>query len=261
MDNINTSATGKTITRREIALGVLSKKIYQGDGKVARFISDDSVVKFDVSTAYHTNAEFTVNGDANWKMWFSQFDPVYIREDDLKLEGGTITVDGTTRLIATLSVDDFISLIRGRRFKVTFHPDRLAMDFRKNDKCRRFSNAGAVQKHIVKALDEERYDDVEGILKVMPMYDLAEVDAEERLISTRGCRHCDFDDIQDALLEEAMYYEEQEAYEDYWDEEAAMEDAYEEQMMEEEAAQEAYEEQMMEEAMMEEAMEEYYDGW
>lgn len=248
MENIKTSTSPKVITRRERALGVLSKKLYKGDGKTARFISNDSVVKFDVSTAYHTNAEFTVNGDRNWKMWFSQFDPVYIREDDLRLEGGTITVDGTTKLIATLSVDDFIRMVRGRRFRVSFHPDRLAMDFRKNDKCRRFNNAGAVQKHIIKALDEERYDDVEGILKVMPMYDLAEVDADERLISTRGCRSCSPEDFEDVLLEDAMYYDEQEAYEDYWDEEEAMEEAYEEQMMEEDA-------------MMDAAMEDYYDEW
>jgi len=262
METINTSARTKTIGKREIALGLLSKKIYTGDGKVLRFMSDDSIVEFKVESAYSTNAEFTMNGDRNWKIWFSQLDPVYIREEDLKLEGGRITVDGNTKLIATISVDDFINMVRGRKFKVSFHPDRLAMDFRKNEKCRRFSNAGEVQSHIEKALNEERYDDVKGILKVMPMYDLVEVGAVAAVRNTVGCGYCDLD--EEALLESAQFEYEEECYDDYWEEEAA-EQAYEEAMMEEEALQEDYEMAMMEEeAAMEDAYYEdecYYDEY
>ena len=65
----NLPPNSRLITKRKIALGILSKPTYR-DLEIKRYLLNDEIVSF---TIYHQNndfnAEFIINDDKNWRIW------------------------------------------------------------------------------------------------------------------------------------------------------------------------------------------------
>lgn len=69
----------REITKRELALGALSKKIYNGDYSEVRYMDEGEVVAFEVlNKKSEFNWEFYLNGDRSRRIWFSQLNGYYL---------------------------------------------------------------------------------------------------------------------------------------------------------------------------------------
>ncbi|MBR0533962.1 MAG: hypothetical protein IJK19_04650 [Bacteroidales bacterium] len=163
------------ITRRDIALGILLKPIYSGDGLCARYMENDSVVSFHlVNRRNDFNAEFSINGKTNHKIWLSQLNHIYLDAGNLDYHSGKILYkNGNEQILAGMKVDDFIKATEGRKFVVKLCTEYYAIDFW-NPKCNALRNAREVRDYIAAAFAEERYDDVYGMTKIMTLYSLIE---------------------------------------------------------------------------------------
>lgn len=166
----------RPITKREIALGLLSKPFYRGDYSCERYMSDGDTVSFQM-LKYNSdyNAEFTINGDSRRKIWLSQLNPMFLAAEGRGLHCGKIIYkDGSEKLLANILVYDFLEAVDGKRFKVETHGGLYAID-RWCSKCQGIGTYGKIRDYICDALDEERYDDVKGMTKSMTCYVLREV--------------------------------------------------------------------------------------
>lgn len=166
----------RLVTKREIALGLLSKPTYHGDYSCERYMSDGETVSFQVLKHNSDfNAEFTINGDNSKKIWLSQLNPVYLAAEGRSLHCGRIVFKGgREQLLGNMLVNDFIDAVDGKRFQVVAHGDLYAID-RWAPMCRSLGTYGEIRDYICDALDEGRYQDIQGMTKSMTCYDLYEV--------------------------------------------------------------------------------------
>lgn len=173
---MNLPPNTRLVTKREIALGLLSKPIYRGDGSCERYMSDGETVSFQVLKHNSDfNAEFTINGDPCKKIWLSQLNPLYLAAEGRSLHCGKIVFKGGgEQLLGNMLVNDFIDAVDGKRFQVVAHGDLYAID-RWSPKCQSLGTYGEIRDYICDALDEGRYQDVQGMTKSMTCYDLYEV--------------------------------------------------------------------------------------
>lgn len=85
----------RPVTKREIALGLLSKPAYPGDYSCERYMSDGEIVNFQVLKRNSDfNAEFTINGDPSKKIWLSQLNQLYLAVEGRSLYCGKIVFKG-----------------------------------------------------------------------------------------------------------------------------------------------------------------------
>ena len=166
----------RPVTKREIALGLLSKPAYRGDYSCERYMSDGETVSFQVLKRNSDfNAEFTINGDPSKKIWLSQLNQLYLATEGRGLHCGKIVFKkGNEQLLGNMLVNDFMDAVEGKRFQVITHGDLYAIN-RWSPKCRSFDTYGEIRDYICDALDEGRYQDVQGMTKSMTCYDLYEV--------------------------------------------------------------------------------------
>ena len=169
-------AGSRPITKREFALGILRKPIYKGDYSTERYMEQDEEVRFKlINQKSDFNAEFTLVGKPYRKIWLSQLNHVYLDAEELQLSCGVIYFkSGETRILAGMLVNDFLEATEGKKFQVRVIDGLYAIDFWDN-RCRALGTAGEVREYILKAFDEDRYEEVEGMTKPMVCYSLIEV--------------------------------------------------------------------------------------
>lgn len=173
----NTEQNGHIITKREIALGALSKPVFRGTDECERYMNHGDVVSFLLSKQNSDfNAEFTLNGDAKRKIWLSQLNRVYLAAEGRELYTGLIRFkNGNTDCLAVYQcVNDFLEVTKGKQFRVSVTDDLYAID-KWADKCVQLGTYTAIRDYICDALDGQRYNDVVGMTKSMVCYSLTEV--------------------------------------------------------------------------------------
>jgi hypothetical protein len=166
----------REITRRELALGALSKSTYNGDPGVIRYMENGQVVSFDVFCRdSYLNWEFYLNGDKNHRIWFSQLDGVYLFREGNSAYSCRLRLKSspTGEAIIKFSPGEFWEKVRGKQFRVSVTSDMYQID-RWHKKCQGKKYLQLVRE-ICTALDEGRYSDVEGMTKPKPLYMLTEV--------------------------------------------------------------------------------------
>lgn len=88
----NLPPNSRLITKREIALGILSKPTYR-NLEVKRYLLNDEIVSFAI---YHQNndfnAEFIINDDKNWRIWLSQLNNFFIPAEEKVIYQGSVTL-------------------------------------------------------------------------------------------------------------------------------------------------------------------------
>ena len=93
---------------------------------VQRWMDEGDIVSFsDPRSQGLYNAEFKINGCANWLIWFSQLYTLFYTGD---LDNGSVCSfklkDGSYVFPSELSFDKFWKEIEGKRFKVSIDPKR-----------------------------------------------------------------------------------------------------------------------------------------
>lgn len=165
----------RAISKREIAMGALSKSIYKGNHSEIRYMDNNAKVSFDVlNMKSDFNWEFYINGDQTHKIWFSQLSGVYMFREGSDLYGGILSLKGKEpKLLALLSPSEFWDNVKGRIFNVSIETDKFIIDFW-HPNCQGRS-AGSLAKEIDAALNEGRYDYVKGMTKPKTLYNLTEI--------------------------------------------------------------------------------------
>ena len=165
----------REITQRELALGALSKKIYNGDYSEMRYMDQGEIVSFEVlNMKSDFNWEFYLNGDRSRRIWFSQLNGYYLfREGDDVYTCALILKDSAPEHIPFLSPEEFWLKVKGKKFRVSLDTEKFEID-RWHQKCQGRMVLELV-KEICKALDEGRYSDMKGMTKAKTIYTLEEV--------------------------------------------------------------------------------------
>jgi hypothetical protein len=165
----------REITKRELALGILSKKFYHGDNSEIRYMDQGEIVSFDLyNKKSDFNWEFYLNGNKSRRIWFSQLNGYYLfREGNDVYMCALVLKNSEPESIAFLSPEEFWSKVKGKRFKVSLDNDKYEID-RWHPRCQGRTVLDIVTE-ICKALDEERYSDMKGMTKPKTIYTLEEV--------------------------------------------------------------------------------------
>lgn len=97
---------------------------------VRRWFNDGEEIEFTGIKLNYSNAEFTINRDPNFKIWFSQLWGYSLLMEDFKIDADSLYVpylllkgNSSPVDIQSLDVDGFWNKVRGRRFKVTVPDD------------------------------------------------------------------------------------------------------------------------------------------
>ena len=135
------STESRFVSKREIALGLLSKSTYNGDYSCERFLNQNEEVTFQLFNGKSDfNAEFSIAGKPNRRIWLSQLNRVYLDADELELQCGVIRFkNGEQRILAGMLVNDFLEATRGRTFRVHVINGLFAIDFW-DVRCRALEN-------------------------------------------------------------------------------------------------------------------------
>lgn len=119
----------REITRRELALGALFKKIYNGDYAEMRYMDEEEIVSFDVlNKKSEFNWEYYLHGDRSRRIWLSQLNGYYLfREGDDVYTCFLTLKDSKPEHIAFLSPEEFWIKVQGKRFKVSVDNEKYEL--------------------------------------------------------------------------------------------------------------------------------------
>lgn len=165
--------------KRSVMLGVstagMGAGFREGDDGCQRWLEDGETVTFTVSRQTYSNAEFIINNRPDCKMWFSQFNMIFLSGEEKGAHFGIFRLkDGKMDLFRNLSASEFAAMVKGRRFEVHIVPNMTAIN-EWSEKCRGFGTVGEIVDHIEKIISENRINDLNGLLKNGACYCLEEV--------------------------------------------------------------------------------------
>ena len=148
-------------------------------GTVQRWMAEGDVVSFsDPRRNRSGNAEFKINGLANWLIWFSQLNTLFYTGD---LDNGSVCSfklkDGSYVFPSELPFDKFWKAIEGKRFKVSIDPTPC---FRVNNdspkvQCLPFNETSKIYEYVHNHILEGGIESVKEMLKPTRCYDLVEI--------------------------------------------------------------------------------------
>lgn len=149
---------------------------------VKRWMDDKSQVEFTdfvfPSEYNRSNAILTVNGDANYKIWYSQLQGYYFSPEEKYangyVEGSLIFKNGEKYIFNELEPEKFWELARGKRFEVEAFPDFSKID-KDSTKVQEMRTYDKVIAHISTAIKHRDWEKIYGMLKSAPVYSLTEI--------------------------------------------------------------------------------------
>lgn len=175
MTNQNTIGESLFLSPRDFALGALVSPLQGSRDGVKRFLEDDEEVTFTLDHMIgSTDAEFLINNDPSRRMQFSQLCSFFLCREGRSLYSGTVSAAGVKASLATMNVDTFMNLVTGRRFRVSVDSSMYAINTF-SPRCGRFSTMSQLRDFICDSLDGGRYDDVTGMTRSNPCYNLTQV--------------------------------------------------------------------------------------
>ena len=122
------------------------------------------------------NAEFQINGNPKWLIWFSQLYTVFYNGD---LDNGSVCSfklkDGSYIFPRQLPFEKFWDIIEGKRFKVSVDPTPCFRVNRNEPKVGRFDTEEDVYRYVHERLLSGDRDSVRKMLKPTSCYDLVEI--------------------------------------------------------------------------------------
>ena len=150
-----------------------------GADPVQRWMDEGDIVSFsDPRRQGRYNAEFKINGCANWLIWFSQLYTLFYTGD---LDNGSVCSfklkDGSYVFPSELPFDKFWKAIEGKRFKVSIDPTPC---FRVNNdspkvQCLPFNETSKIYEYVHNHILEGGIESVKEMLKPTRCYDLVEI--------------------------------------------------------------------------------------
>ena len=100
------------------------------DYDIKRWFDEGEIVKFSLDRKTNENAKFIINGDKKHEIWFSQIANIFLSLEEENVFIPTIILkDGSEHEFDFYSdPDDFINLVKDRKFKVTIDPAIICID-------------------------------------------------------------------------------------------------------------------------------------
>lgn len=148
-------------------------------GNIKRWMDEGDIVSFSVyRKCGRDNAEFKINGRADWLIWFSQLYTVFYSGD---LKNGSICSfklkDGSYVFPNALLLDEFLEAIKGKRFKVSIDPTSCFCVNKNSPKvrCLPFNKFNEIYEYVHNHILEGDIESVKGMLKPTRCYDLVEI--------------------------------------------------------------------------------------
>lgn len=145
---------------------------------IKRWMDEGDIVSFTNPKERFGNAEFHINNQDFWLIWFSQlYTPFYSGDLDNPQVCSIKMKDGTLYAPMSLTFPKFWNMVRGKRFKV--HVDNTPCFYvnKKSPKVQilPFNEIEKIYKYVHDKLMEGKIDEVRGMLKAARCYDLQEI--------------------------------------------------------------------------------------
>ena len=147
-------------------------------GLARRWFEVDEIISFTSCCPSYNNAEFQINNDPKWTIWFSQLNtPLYNGEFKGELDGlqfCSIQLKAGFQFPCRLSPSEFWHIVKGKRFKVVgalpcYRPNE------ENNEVRRMGPPIDVYEKVHKAIINGNGNTVKDMLKPARCYDLIEI--------------------------------------------------------------------------------------
>lgn len=164
-----------TIDPHQLKL-IFTDAITRVDG-IKRWMDEGDIVSFTNPKERFGNAEFKINNQDHWLIWFSQLYTDFYSGDLDNPQICSLTMqDGSLYVPMHLTFPKFWDLVRGKRFKVHVDPKPCFCVDKYSPKVQRlpFNEIDRIYKYVHDKLVEGRIDEVRGMLKPARCYDLEE---------------------------------------------------------------------------------------
>lgn len=146
-------------------------------GKI-RWMEEGDIVSFTNPKVHFDNAEFQINNQEHWLIWFSQlYTKFYTGDLDSPNACSLKMKDGTLYAPMYLSFPKFWNIVRGRKFRVHIDPTPCFCVNKKSPKIKTlpFNRIDEIYEYVHNKLVEGKIDEVRGMLKPTSCYDLEEI--------------------------------------------------------------------------------------
>ena len=146
---------------------------------VQRWLDEGAIVSFsDPKKNTRDNAEFKINGRADWLIWFSQlYTPFYTGDLDNGCVCSFKLKDGSYVFPSELPFDRFWKAIEGKKFKVSIDPSPCFCVNKESPKvkCLPFNEITKIYEYVHNHILNGDIESVKGMLKSARCYDLVEI--------------------------------------------------------------------------------------
>lgn len=172
--------TEERLQHARAILGLKSRhtRYYQELGDY-RYLNDGDIVRFTKCERTYANAEFEINDNTKWKIWFSQLNQIYLFSD--LREGFKVPIiycsEFGAKFIPDLKVDEFCALVKGKEFKVNVDNDTFGAINDRSSVWHKLSDNtyGTAYQFIIDCIENYNLDDLGDLVKVTKLYNLIEV--------------------------------------------------------------------------------------
>lgn len=188
-NNTNLKPIDEDTLKKMVALGYGAGRPIRKETQdiTKRWFDDKEIIEFtDMSQSTNHNAEFTINNDSYFKIWFSQLEGIFFTaENDDQVGISSLKLKNIEKPIKIISLtpQKFYQYVKNKKFRVsvesickikidTYSEKFLKfIDPQKND----FDIYKDAWNFYFKALKEKRYDDIKGLTKAAKMYNFEEI--------------------------------------------------------------------------------------
>lgn len=144
------------------------------DYTMQRWLEDNSEVRFSIKRPTLRNALFTINGNPNHEMWYSQLAEVFINVDNLELSWGEIIKkDGSHVFIEDMGAQGFTEYVTNKTFRVIVNPNGRVAKF--NPKAFPYNTINQARQRIIELVESKQIRKAASYLIQAKEYTLVEI--------------------------------------------------------------------------------------
>ena len=148
------------------------QQAFRKHGNVVRWLEDGQIIRFTNVRFTEKNAEFTINENENHKMWFSQFDDIFLNPFPSSKEDLAICSPVWQRFHE--DPWSFWEYVKGKTFKVSIVEKYCCIINFKSPNCPQTTYRDAMEYYLNNFL-KNNYQAIDGILKQARCYNLVEL--------------------------------------------------------------------------------------
>lgn len=155
---------------------VLNKRVYGGDS-IVRWLDDDQTIEFTSCLLTSNNAEFRINNDQSWIIWYTQLSNFGLTDNLELCVGSVLFKDEKEEPFYNLSAANFWKKAKGKKFRVDIYSN---VPYTFNNKSSKWNSLPSTKyidaiNFIKKCIEEGQYEKIGDLLKTSALYHLTEI--------------------------------------------------------------------------------------